>query len=469
MATRGLGATYLVAFLSLRRQVRGLYGSEGILPARDYLGAIAAALPEGEVGNKRAVWWARLRAAPSLLWLDASDRGLGRLCTAGELAACAMGLGVGGRLAPAVCWATYLSFFTVGREFLRYQWDVLLLEAGAQAMLGRPRRLLMRLLAVRLQLESGVAKLASHDPTWRDLSACCHHQETQPLPTPVGWYAHHLPVPLQRFATVLTLAVECAAPALAFGPRRLRRLAFAVLTGFQGLIALTGNYAFFNWLTGVLNLAMVEEPPGGTRAARRRRGWRRLPRLLVGLVDLVAGGALAVLGLADLTDRLQLQDRLGPRVWATLDRLARALSPLRVVGSYGLFSTMTTTRPEIVVEGSDDGEAWREYAFRYKPGDVARAPRWVAPHQPRLDWQMWFAALGYPPRWFMRFLGRLLAGAPDVLALLDGNPFPDTPPRFVRAVLYDYRVADLRTHRQTGDYWVRRRLGLYVPVIEARP
>jgi hypothetical protein len=483
LAIRGLGVIYLVAFGSLRRQVRGLYGAQGILPAREYLAAIAAALPEGEPRRprpSRAVWAARLRAAPSLLWFDASDRGLGRLCTAGEVAAGAMVLGVGGRLPAAICWATYLSFFTVGREFLRFQWDVLLLEAGAQAMLGRPRRLLMRLLAVRLQLESGLAKLASHDPTWRDLSACCHHQETQPLPTPLGWYAHHLPAAVQRFATALTLTVECAAPALAFGPRRLRRWAFGVLTGFQGLIALTGNYAFFNWLTAVLNLAIVEQRPAKSTSrrvkkqtrkgsARGRHAWRLFAGLAAGLVDLVAGATLAVLGVADLTDSLQLQDRVPPRVWVALDRLARTLSPLRLVGSYGLFSTMTTTRPEVVVEGSSDGESWREYTFRYKPGDVRRRPRWVAPHQPRLDWQMWFAALGAPPRWFLRFLGRLLEGAPDVLALLAGNPFPDRPPRFVRAVLYEYRVADLATRRRTGVYWSRRRMGLYVPALEARP
>ena len=451
LAAVGLGAIYLLAFTSLKRQVRGLYGRRGILPVRGYLDAIdrARPLPQGR-------WSWRLRAAPSWLWLDASDRGLVRLCTIGQVAGAALALGVWPRLAAAAAWSAYLSFSSVGRDFLRFQWDVLLLEAGFHAMLGRSRRRLMRLLAVRLQLESGLSKLASRDPTWRDLTACCHHQETQPLPTPVGWYAHHLPRAIQRFATGLTLAVECGAPVLAYGPRRWRRLGFSVLTGFQGLIALTGNYAFFNALTVVLNLALVEAP-----ARPRRDGGpgRRAGRAFAAAFDDAAGDALLVLGVAELVQRL----RPDVEMPEPLARIAGALAPYHLVGSYGLFATMTIARPEIIVEGSDDGLTWRAYEFRYKPGDVRRPPRWTAPHQPRLDWQMWFAALGSPPHWFPRFLARLLEGSPDVLALLETNPFPDAPPRFVRAMLYDYKAADLRTHRRTGAWWVRTPAGLYFP------
>ncbi len=446
LPVRGLGWVYVVAFLSLRRQVLGLYGSRGIRPVQAHLDQLAARLAPDPAASGWRAWLARGRAVPTLLWLDASDAGLVRLCRVGAAAGAALGLGIAPRAAAFVAWGAYLSFVSTGREFLPFQWDVLLLEAGLIAVVGgRHRRGLTRALAVRLQLESGLAKLRSGDRTWRDLSACAYHQETQPLPTPVGWFAHHLPRPLHRLATALTLLVECVAPILALGPRPVRRAAFATLTGFQALIALTGNFAFFNWLTAVLNLAIVEEPPP---RAGGRLPWDALP-----------AATLAVLQMTDLAQRLRPSLQL-PRALA---RLEATLAPLRAVNSYGLFAVMTTARPEIVIEGSDDGETWREYAFRDKPGDVRRAPRWVAPHQPRLDWQMWFAALGAPPAWFPQLLRRLLEGSPDVLALLGDNPFPEGPPRSVRALVYDYRVADLRSHRRTGAWWVRADPRIYFP------
>jgi hypothetical protein len=442
----------VLAFASLGRQVLGLFGRRGIRPARRFLENVDAERPP-----RTARWAWRLRAAPTLLWLDSSDAGLERLVAVGQTAGVALALGAVPRLAAAVAWAAYLSFVTVGRPFLPFQWDVLLLEAGLAGVLERPRRLLMRALAIRLQLESGVAKLASHDPTWRNLSACGYHQQTQPLPTPLGWFAHHLPPRAQRFATALTLLVECGVPLLGLGPTRARRLAFGTLVGFQGLIALTGNYGFFNWLTVVLDLSLLERPaPRSSRAGRQSLG---------ASLDRYAGAALLVLGAAELAGRLW---RASPCL-ARLEEQTLKLAPFHVTGSYGLFSVMTTSRPEVVIEGSDDGETWSEYGFRYKPGDVGRRPPWVAPYQPRLDWQMWFAALGGPPAWFVDLLVRLLEGSPDVLGLLATNPFPDAPPRFVRALLYDYEMDALPAPKTSGTWWRRRRLGLYVPPCSLRP
>jgi hypothetical protein len=259
---------------------------------------------------------------------------------------------------------------------------------------------------------------------------------------------------VQRLGTAVTLVAECAVPFLGLGPRRLRQAAFGVLTGFQGLIGLTGNYGFFNWLTAILNLAFLEEHPDARRTSRERPVIRVLESL-----EAVAAGALLLLDLAELARRL----RPALRVPEALDRVAGAIAPFHLVGSYGLFSVMTTSRPEIVIEGSEDGRSWREYEFRFKPGDVTRPPRWAAPHQPRLDWQMWFAALGSPPDWFPSFLARLLQGSPAVLALLRSNPFPAQPPRYVRAVLYQYRMADIAARRKTGACWIRTRIGVYFP------
>jgi hypothetical protein len=147
--------------------------------------------------------------------------------------------------------------------------------------------------------------------------------------------------------------------------------------------------------------------------------------------------------------------------------LVQWIEPLRSVNRYGLFAVMTTRRPEIVVEGSDDGRTWRPYEFRWKPGDLRLRPRFVAPHQPRLDWQMWFAALDTCEEnpWLVNFLARLLQGEPAVLHLIRSNPFPAGPPRFVRALLYDYHFADRETRRRTGAWWRRELLGPYCPVV----
>jgi predicted DCC family thiol-disulfide oxidoreductase YuxK len=460
LARRALGVVYFFAFSSLRSQVLGLYGQRGIVPVRGQLARVEQAGRALAAERRPRLW--RWRVVPSLLWLDSSDAGLKRLPAVGQLAGVALALGVLPRLAAAVAWGAYLSFVSVGRPFLPFQWDALLLEAGAVAIFGRPRRGVTRALARRLQLESGLAKLDSRDPTWRDLSACCYHQETQPLPTPVGWYAHHLPRWTQRFATALTLFVECAVPPLAFGPRRLRELAFTVLSGFQVLIALTGNYGFFNWLTIVLNLTLVEQP---APKAPRTSTAARAADALVTAVDDLAAAVILLLGAAELVGR---RWPATPGLGA-VRRIAAPLEALHVTGSYGLFSVMTTIRPEIVIEGSNDGAAWKEYGFRYKPGDVSRAPRWAAPHQPRLDWQMWFAALGEPPAWFTSLLGRLLEGSPDVLALLRTNPFPDAPPRYVRAILYEYRMTSLRARRETGAWWARTEVRVYFPTCSLTP
>jgi hypothetical protein len=458
---RGLGATFFSAFTSLAPQIKGLYGERGVSPIRDYL-ELARALPKRD----------RRRIVPSLFWLDASDATLVRACRAGQLCSILLTLGIAPRWTAAVTWMLYLSFVSTGREFLNYQWDALLLENGLHAMVvAAPRRraarlaeqpplsarALMRWLAFRLQFGSGHCKLASGDRTWRDGTACVYHYETQPLPTPLAWYAHQLPRAFQRMSSYLTVGLELGAPFLTFAPPRLRRVGFWLLSGLQALIAATGNYGFFNMLTLVDNVWLLDDGalPGGRRV--RSVHPRRAPLLRR------LGTTLAALPIAAVSASLLLS-----RVWQgfemprTIRRLYDAVGTLRSVNVYGLFAVMTTTRPEIVIEGSDDGQTWREYAFRHKPGVLNRRPRQAAPHQPRLDWQMWFAALGPPPAWFVRLLRRLREGSPEVLALLDGNPFPDRPPKLLRALLYDYRMTDRETRRRTGAYWNRTLLGTYV-------
>jgi predicted DCC family thiol-disulfide oxidoreductase YuxK len=472
---RCLGGVYLIAFSSLRVQVLGLYGSRGIEPIGERLSELRA-----RAGRDA------YRLAPTLLWLASSDRDLVRFCRAGQLGAVALMLDIAPRSMLVALWALYLSFVSVGRDFLSFQWDALLLETGVHAMLvsGRARTagrnrpgeppwlgaLLMRWLVFRLHFQSGLVKLQSRDPSWRRCTACAYHYQTQPLPTRIGWYASHLPRPLQRLSTAAALAIELGAPPLAFAPRRPRKAAFSALTGLQLLIAATGNYAFFNLLTIALGLWVLDDSSfGGVRRvagrrARRRRAtgaWLRVP-LRVAHTALAA--LVAVVSAATFTRRAAYRPLARARPLARVAaRLSALVEPVRSINPYGLFAMMTTDRPEIVIEGSDDGDAWREYHFRYKPSRPEDPPRWVAPHQPRLDWQMWFAALGAPPAWFAALLSRLLQGVPDVLGLLAGNPFPDHPPRYLRALLYDYRMTDRETRRRTGAWWHRKLIGTYFP------
>jgi len=264
------------------------------------------------------------------------------------------------------------------------------------------------------------------------------------------------------------LGIELFVPFLIFTPRRWRMAGAFVLLGLQTLIFLTGNYTFFNLLTMALTVFLFDDQALGRiitsgwiqrRTTERRSGKRPSKRARMALALLVV--AMLTLGIA------RLAQTIAGQIPEPFESLTRSLSPFQVVNSYGLFSVMTTTRPEIVVEGSNDGENWRPYEFRYKPGDLRRAPRWIEPFQPRLDWQMWFAALGnYQSNpWFPGFMLRLLEGSPEVLGLLENNPFPGHPPRFVRAELFDYSFADQETHARTGAWWKREPLGIYLPPV----
>jgi hypothetical protein len=303
--------------------------------------------------------------------------------------------------------------------------------------------------------------LGSHDPAWASFTALKFHYHTQPLPTVIAWYADKLPDWFQRGSAAGVLGIELFVPFLIFSPRRWRMAGAYVLLGLQALIFLTGNYTFFNLLTMALTVFLFDDQAlswlhkretsiGEIYASKRVRMVRGL------LVVAILG-----LGIARLTQTIE------GSVPEPLDTITRVFSPFQIVNSYGLFAVMTTTRPEIVIEGSDDGETWLPYEFPYKPGNLYRAPRWIEPFQPRLDWQMWFAALGnYQSNpWFPALMLRLLEGSPEVLGLFENNPFPAHPPRFVRAELFEYSFTDKDIRSQSGAWWKRVPSGLYLPAV----
>lgn len=468
---RLLGCVYLAAFLSLAWQIEGLLGARGILPAAEYLDRAAQAL--GAAAPARV---------PTVFWLDASDSSLEIACLAGAGLAALLVLGVAPLATALGAWLLYLSLVSVGQRFLAYQWDALLLETGFLAILWappvrllgaaerEPSRLvlgLLRWLVFRLMFFSGWVKLASGDPTWWSLGALEVHYQTQPLPAWTSWYAHQLPAVLHRASCVVMFVIELGLPFLIPLGRRPRLVAFAGFVFLQLAIAATGNYGFFNLLSVVLCVALLDD--GWIARVWPRRAVPRAPALPERTWRRWFDAAAVALVLA-LTVPLSLA-QLGFRRATALPgvgTLLGTLAPLRIASTYGLFAVMTTTRPELVLEGTVDGREWRPYVFRWKPGPLARAPSFVAPHMPRLDWQMWFDAL-YVERMLAtggggaevvtpRLLARLRDAEPSVLALLESDPFDGERPTALRWRLYDYRFTDPQERAATGRWWHRRLL-----------
>ena len=455
---RGLGLIYFAAFASLAVQILGLVGSAGVLPLESFLRAA-----RGYLGI------AAYRVVPTVFWLDTSDTALVAGTVVGMGLAVLVVAGIAVRAALIGLFALYLSYVYAGQEFMTYQWDALLLEVGFLAIFltGGSRIVvwLYRWLLFRYLFMAGAAKLLSGDPTWRSLTALEYHFETQPLPTPLAWYAAHLPHWILAGATAAALVVEVGVVFLIFAPRRLRAAAAWCVLTFQILIALTGNYNFFNLLTILLCLFLFDDAALRSVLPARLAARIAEPTPSPGRIATTIAAAIALTVVPVGLNRVwQLFSGAGLPV---AESLTDAISPLLIVNSYGLFAVMTTMRPEIVVEGSSDGQEWREYEFRYKPGSTSRRPPWNIPHQPRLDWQMWFAALGgsSDAPWFSSFLLRLLQNSPPVLSLLAANPFPDHPPKYVRATLYEYRFADAKTHAATGQWWIRREVNSYFPAV----
>ena len=467
---RGLGAIYLIAFASLWVQVEGLIGPSGILPAEDLLDAA-----------RTRFGLERYRYFPTLFWLGAGSSAIHLGCGVGVVAAILVMIGVATLPCLVLLWALYLSLAVVSQDFLSFQWDTLLLETGLLATLvargairgGRravePNALALALLwwlVFRLTFESGVVKLTSGDLTWRNLTALDYHLFTQPLPTWTAWYAQQSPDWIKRLAVVGVFALELVSPLLIWLGRTGRRVAFAGVLALQVGIGATGNYGVFNLLTIVAALPLLDDrlaslilPKAIVARVRPEPNRPRLGgrvRSAAGLLLLVARGFTVV-------------ETVAPG-WAPIP-LTRWIAPFRSVNGYGLFRVMTTTRPEIIVEGSRDGIQWQAYEFRHKPGDPTRRPEFIEPHQPRLDWQMWFAALGQfeSEAWFRAFLGRLLEGSPPVTALLARNPFPGDPPRYVRARQYGYRFTTPAERRRESAWWARSPIGDYSPVLSLRP
>ncbi|HZR78280.1 MAG TPA: lipase maturation factor family protein [Chthoniobacterales bacterium] len=472
---RLLGLIFLIAFASLWVQIDGLIGSNGVTPVAQFLPAARA-----QLGDRA------LSVLPTLCWLNSSDAFLHFLCGSGVVVSLLLIFGIAPALSLATLLVFYLSLTVAGQTFLSFQWDILLVETGFLGIFLAPWRLwwrkaneppvsraamfLLKLLLFKLMIMSGVVKLTSGDDSWWNLTALDYHYWSQPLPNIVSWWSDQHPEWFKKISVAFCLVVEIVVPFFIWAPRRLRLLACALLIFLQLTIAATGNYNFFNLLTIALCLLLIDDAVwrrqrgalqtnGGTRAV--------VSDSLTDKISVYAAMIVIILTLP-LNARLIYSAFKPDEEWAGwLGRLSAPAESLRVVNGYGLFRVMTKDRKEIVIEGSSDGLDWKPYEFKWKPGDVMRAPGWCQPHQPRLDWQMWFAALSSYRQnpWFLQTVVSLLHGKKEVTALFENNPFPNAPPRFVRASLYRYRFTNAEEHRQTGAWWKRTELGEYLPSV----
>ncbi len=452
---RLLGIIYLIAFVSIAQQVEGLAGSQGILPFAEKL-AFLKTQPGIDYYFK----------LPNVFWLNASDQALTGAALAGCIASLLIILNRLSRLALVVNFVLYLSLYHANREFLNFQWDGLLLEAGFLAIFLTPRSraviLLFRWLLFRLRFMSGISKLSTQDPTWSSLTALNYYFEVQPLPTPLAWYFQQLPEWLLRFGTAATLVIEILVPFMMFLPRRWRFMAAWITILWQVLIILTSNHNWINFLTIVLCLFLFDD-----KAVRRVLPERFHTSLLQQPVTTTKNVGMRKVAVGILATFILVASSVHLWELTTMKRSSGMLGTLldyaetyRVVSKYHVFPTMRTERIELEISGSHDGVKWKTYVFKHKPGDIYTRPDVVLPFQPRLDWQIWFVTLHRRHLvWFDHFLQALLENSPTVTALLQHNPFPDKAPRFISVEAYRYKFSSAEQHSTTGQWWQREALG----------
>jgi hypothetical protein len=468
---RLLGFVYFMAFLAAANQLVPLIGHEGLLPADTYLHRLGERFGSPTEGFSEI---------PSLFWFGVSDNALVGVAWLGLVLSVVVVAGYANSLIMLLLWALYMSIVNVGQLWYGYGWEIQLLETGFLAVFlcplldprPFPRRAppvvvvwLYRWLIFRIMLGAGLIKLRG-DACWRDLTCLYYHYETQPIPSPVSWWLHFRPHWFQRFGVLWNHFVEVVVPWFGFWPRTARHSAGVLMASFQVILIISGNLSFLNWLTIVPCLACFDDT-----------FWAKvLPQVLVrrareaarvaqpsSAVEFAAVALALVIGILSIDPIMNL---ISPgQVMNT------SFNRLNLVNTYGAFGTVGRERFEIIFEGtldpSPDSATWREYEFTAKPGDPRRRPPFIAPYQPRLDWQIWFAAMATPGDypWTVHFVWKLLHNDPGTLSLLANNPFPGEPPRFVRAELYRYRFT--RPDEADGSWWKRERVGSWLPPLSA--
>lgn len=454
---RGIAAVYLIAFVAAARQFRALIGEHGMLPVPRFLARVT------------------FRELPSIFHFRYSDRLFATVAWFGAALSAAIVAGVTG-LVPLwaamlmwlVLWVLYLSIVNVGQTWYSFGWESLLCETGFLAIfLGNddvaPPVLTMwlaRLLLFRLEFGAGLIKLRG-DRCWRNLTCLYYHHETQPMPGPLSWFFHHLPKPLHRVEVAGNHFAQLVVPFALFAPQPVASVAGAIVVITQLWLVASGNFAWLNWLTILLGCSVIDDSSWATvLPVGEHAGWPATPLWFAALVIVFAAVSvfLSYWPVRNMISRRQ--------------RMNMSFNPFHLINTYGAFGSIGRVRREVVIEGTDEPTiteqtVWREYEFKGKPGSVRRLPRQWAPYHLRLDWLMWFAAISphYAYPWLRGFLVRLLQNDPPTLRLLRRNPFPDSPPKFVRAQLYRYRFTTARELVRERAWWHRTLEGTYVPPV----
>jgi hypothetical protein len=469
---RLLGAVYAVGFLVAAQQILPLIGSDGLMPVGLFLDRVGQILGSSHAGFLRL---------PSLFWLIHSDAALLVAAWTGFILSCVVAAGFANAVLLTILWGLYMSFVHIGQDWYGYGWEVQLLETGFLAIFlcplfdarpfprsepPLPILWLFRWLIFRMMLGAGLIKIRG-DPAWRDFTALYYHFETQPLPNPLSRWLHYLPKPVLRFGVGFNHLAELVAPWLVFWPRLARLIGGGIIIAFQGVLILSGNLSFLNWLTIIPALACFDDGL-----------WSKiLPKPLVRRAELAAKtGRLSrpasvtawiVVSLVAFLSIQPVANMLSPN-----QIMNTSFDPLDLVNTYGAFGTVGRERPNVVFEGTDallpdESAEWKAYPYKGLPVELDRMPPQIAPYQLRLDWQMWFAAMSTPNEypWTLHLVWKLLHNNPGALSLFRNNPFPGKPPHYVRAVLYQYEFRD--PANSDGLWWSRKELGLWLPPLSA--
>ncbi len=463
---KALAVVYLAAFVSLAGQIAGLTGPEGIMP-------LGQQFEESfrELGYGAWFWF------PSIFWLfDPTDTALQGTALIGILLSVILLFGRWQRFALIGLFVFYLSLYHAGQFFTNFQWDTLLLETGFLAifLVGGPNLLLIFLfewLLFRLRFMSGFFKLLSGDPSWSGFTALNHYFETQPLPHIGAWFAHQLPEWMLSTGVGLTFFSELIVPFFIFLPRPFRLAAAGITIFMQLLIIATSNHNFINLLTIVLCIFLLDDRllsrilPVRVQRVRLSEAESKPSRsksiMLIAIALAIVPASLISFTANTLHKPLPLP----------FHQFTDSVRRLGLGNIYHVYPTMQVERYEFEIQGSNDGENWQSYEFKYKPGALDRAPPFNVPHQPRLDWMIWFVPTQQIAQmyWFDLFMQRLHQGSGTVSSLLAHNPFAEKPPKFLRVLVYRYYFTNPQERAESGNWWRREYLGMFPQVAPRKP
>src|SRR3954447_3496830 len=465
---RLLGFVYAVAFFVATQQLVPLIGAHGLTPAAPFLASV-----ETELGSRTSA----VVEMPTLFWFGISDHALLLVAWVGLGLSIVVLCGYANVIILTILWALYMSIVHVGQIWYGYGWETQLLETGFLSIFlcplvdprpfpARPPALLVvwlfRWLGFRIMIGAGLIKLRG-DPCWRDLTCLYYHYETQPIPSPVSRYLHFAPHWFHKFGTAWNHFIELIVPWFSFGPRPARHVAGVLLVSFQIILIISGNLSFLNYVTIIPFLACFDDTllrwilPAAIVERAERAAQQSKPSRINDAVAVALSVLVVYLSLGPVANLISERQMMN----TSFDRLS-------LVNTYGAFGAVGKERDEIIFEGTDDAvitgdTQWKEYEFKAKPGEPNRRPPFIAPYQPRLDWQIWFAAMASPEEypWTLHFVWKLLHNDPGTLSLLAGNPFPNAPPHYIRARLYRYRFAP------PGDstWWKREPIAEWLPAL----